>query len=244
MSGVILVAALLVVAFEFQNIVSWWRGRVLAGTDGTSRDFTIIVPLFGHPRYFEARASLLPYRANVLVAMEVTPPVMQAFADELEADGWRVSRSRIASPNPALLVERGLADVTTAYALRLDADTIVGDDIPAAVAALAADGADLASTKVEVSNPQRLPARIQRLEYRIAMLTRHYRPWLTSGACFIAKTTALRAIFGHHSKWTPGEDIETGRTAVALRMKIRHADVTVHTEVPETWWALLRQRRL
>ncbi|HEX8646397.1 MAG TPA: glycosyltransferase family 2 protein [Thermoleophilaceae bacterium] len=244
MSTLILIAALLVIAFEFQNLISWWRGRVLDVTEVESRDFTIIVPLFGDPRYFEARESLQRYRKNVLVAMEVTPSVMEAFADELEADGWGVSRIRAANPNPALLVAEALRVVTTTYALRLDADTLVDDDIPAAVAALAADGGDIASTKVDVSNAVGVPAKMQRLEYRIAMLTRHYRPWLTSGACFIARTNALRAIFARHTKWTPGEDIETGRVAVALRMKIRHVDVTVRTAVPETWWALLRQRRL
>jgi cellulose synthase/poly-beta-1,6-N-acetylglucosamine synthase-like glycosyltransferase len=78
----------------------------------------------------------------------------------------------------------------------------------------------------------------------MAMLSRHFRPWLTSGACFIAKTDSLRLIFEQHSLWTPGEDIETGRTAHTLRMKIRHADFVVTTDVPETWPALIKQRRL
>jgi hypothetical protein len=44
--------------------------------------------------------------------------------------------------------------------------------------------------------------------------------------------------------WTPGEDIETGRTALALRMRIRHLDMVVHTDAPDTWRALVDQRRL
>jgi cellulose synthase/poly-beta-1,6-N-acetylglucosamine synthase-like glycosyltransferase len=44
--------------------------------------------------------------------------------------------------------------------------------------------------------------------------------------------------------WTPGEDIETGRTALALRMRIRHLDMVVHTDAPESWRALFGQRRL
>ena len=47
-----------------------------------------------------------------------------------------------------------------------------------------------------------------------------------------------------HSAWTPGEDIETGRVAHALGMRVRHCDVVVRTEVPESWRALARQRRL
>jgi hypothetical protein len=52
-----------------------------------------VIPLFGHPRYLDGREAIAQYRENVLVALEVTPPVMEAFADELEAEGWRVSGS-------------------------------------------------------------------------------------------------------------------------------------------------------
>jgi cellulose synthase/poly-beta-1,6-N-acetylglucosamine synthase-like glycosyltransferase len=47
-----------------------------------------------------------------------------------------------------------------------------------------------------------------------------------------------------HCSWTPGDDIETGRTALALRMRVRHLDMVVHTDAPESWRALFRQRRL
>jgi cellulose synthase/poly-beta-1,6-N-acetylglucosamine synthase-like glycosyltransferase len=78
----------------------------------------------------------------------------------------------------------------------------------------------------------------------MAMLARHFRPWLTSGACFLARTDSLRAILDRHSLWTPGEDIETGRIALALKMRIRHLDVVVETDAPDSWRALARQRRL
>jgi hypothetical protein len=235
---------LLLLAFEFQNLLSWWRGRVVATHVDESWDFTIVVPVFGHPRYFAERDALIRYRPRVLVALEVTPPHMRAFADELQAEGWKVARLELPDPNPAALVAAALPYVTTEHAVRLDADTRVGLDLPQAVAAMARSGADLCSVKVEASNPVTLAAKLQAAEYRMSMLSRHFRPWLTSGACFIARTEALRAIFDHHSRWTPGEDIETGRAAHALRMKIRHADITVWTEVPETWPALFRQRRL
>jgi cellulose synthase/poly-beta-1,6-N-acetylglucosamine synthase-like glycosyltransferase len=76
------------------------------------------------------------------------------------------------------------------------------------------------------------------------MLARHFRPWLTSGACFLARTDALRLIMARHSMWTPGEDIETGRVALALRMRIRHLDIVVHTDAPVSWRGLIRQRQL
>jgi cellulose synthase/poly-beta-1,6-N-acetylglucosamine synthase-like glycosyltransferase len=137
-----------------------------------------------------------------------------------------------------------LPHVTTSYTLRLDADTGIGAGLERIVAAVAAAGADICSTKVEAENPHTTAAKLQALEYRMAMLSRHFRPWLTSGACFIGRTESLKLIFDRHSLWTPGEDIETGRTAHALRMKIRHADFVVTTDVPQTWDALFRQRRL
>jgi hypothetical protein len=240
-----IVVSTILVAFDFQNLLAWWHGKLVSPGVEESTDFTIVVPLFGHPRYFDGRAAIARYQANVLVALEVTPPRMQEFALELEAEGWKVCRIELPDdPNPAGLMKRALADVTTTYALRLDADTYIGAGLERMIAAVAANGADLCSTKVEAHAAHTTAAKLQALEYRMAMLSRHFRPWLTSGACFIGKTDSLRLIFDQHSLWTPGEDIETGRTALALTLKIQHADFVVTTDVPQTWPALIKQRRL
>lgn len=235
----------ILVAFDLQNLLAWWHGKLVTPGVEESTDFTIVVPLFGHPRYFDGRAAITRYQANVLVALEVTPPRMQEFALELEAEGWKVCRIELPNdPNPAGLMKQALADVTTTYALRLDADTYIGPGLERMIAAVAANGADLCSTKVEAEAAHTTAAKLQALEYRMAMLSRHFRPWLTSGACFIGKTDSLKLIFDQHSLWTPGEDIETGRTALALKLKIQHADFVVTTDVPQTWAALIKQRRL
>jgi hypothetical protein len=242
-SFLLVALGLFLVAFDFQNLLSWWGGRVLKPGDQKSRDFTIVVPLFGHPRYFEPER-LLRYRQHVLVAMEVSPPIMAEYADRLESEGWKIERLHIEDPNPAALVAAALPAVETKYMLRLDADTVVDDKVPAAVAAAHAAGADLCSIKCAVGNRTNVVTKMQALEYRMAMLARHFRPWLTSGACFLARTEALREVMARHSKWTPGEDIETGRTALALKMRIRHLDMVVETDAPDTWRALFNQRRL
>jgi cellulose synthase/poly-beta-1,6-N-acetylglucosamine synthase-like glycosyltransferase len=244
LSQLTLILAIALVAFDFQNLLSWWGGRTIKPGTAASTDFTIIVPLFGHPRYFERRGELLPYRLQVMVAVEVSTPLMADFAHQLEEEGWRVARLMVESPDPARLVKASLPAVTTTYTLRLDADTSVGDDLGRAVAAVAATGAELCSIKCAVANRVNVVTKLQALEYRMAMLARHFRPWLTSGACFLARTDSLRLIMDRHSLWTPGEDIETGRTALALRMRIHHLDITVETEAPDTWQALVRQRRL
>lgn len=239
-----LVVAAVLVAFDFQNLLSWWGGRTIKPAVESSYDFTIVVPLFGHPRYFDRRADLLGYQGNVLVALEVSAPIMADFAHQLEGEGWQVERLVLPNPNPAALLKAALPAVTTTYTFRLDADTSVGDDVARAVAAVRASGADLCSIKCGVANRTNIVTKFQYLEYQMAMLARHFRPWLTSGACFVARTESLREILDRHSMWTPGEDIETGRTALALRMRVRHLDMVVQTDAPDSWPALIRQRRL
>jgi hypothetical protein len=242
-SAFLLVVAIFLVAFDFQNLLSWWGGRTIKPGRQTSQDFTIVVPVFGHPRYFDGER-LLRYRHRVLIAMEISAPLMAGLADELEADGWHVQRLEVTDPNPAALIAAALPAVATKFTFRLDSDTVVGDDVAAAVAAADMAGADLCSIKCAVLNRTNVVTKLQALEYRMAMLCRHFRPWLTSGACFLARTDALREIMARHSAWTPGEDIETGRTALALRMRIRHLDMVVHTDAPDSWRALVQQRQL
>ena len=133
--------------------------------------------------------------------------------------------------------------MTTGFVLRMDADTTPLEDVGRFIAAMSADGADLASVKVRVADPRNHVHRFQDLEYQMAMLSRHFRPWLTSGACFAARTEALALILEHHSLWFPGEDIETGRIAHALKLRVRHLDMTVETDAPASWRSLLAQRR-
>jgi cellulose synthase/poly-beta-1,6-N-acetylglucosamine synthase-like glycosyltransferase len=230
--------------FDFQNVLAWWRGRILSPNAQRSTDFTIIVPVYGHPRYFDNRDSLRRYQANVIVSIDVSRLIMRVFADVLEREGWRVHRALITRPTAPGLIRDALPRVTTTYVLRMDADTRPLDEIEPFVAAMARDGAELCSTRISVADPSTEAQRFQALEYRMAMLARHFRPWLTSGACYAARTSALRTILAWHSMWPPGEDIETGRIAHAYKMRIRHLDLRVETTAPQTWPDLFNQRRL
>jgi hypothetical protein len=185
-----IVASVVLVAFDFQNLLAWWHGKLVIAGEQASWDFTIVIPLFGHPRYLDGREAIAQYRENVLVALEVTPPVMEAFADKLEAEGWRVSGSACRRRTQPLLRRDALAGVTTGYALRLDADTHIGPDLERMIAAVIASDVDLGSVKVEAENRTTVATKLQALEYWMAMLSRHFRPWMTSGACFIGKTDA------------------------------------------------------
>ena len=237
---------LAVVLMDMQNVLSWSRRRVLALAEAGCDDFTIIVPLYGSPSYFADRDRVADLKPHVLVAAAMDTPAMRRGADELEAEGWRVLRVETGAARataPILMgaaIESGAVDTT--YAARLDADTVPTPGFARAVEAIRQDGADLASLKCHILEPHTLCERMQAQEYRMAMLSRHLRPRLTSGAGYIGRVEALRAIFRLHTGVFFSEDVETGRIAWQLRMRIRHVDYEILTAAPESWRALWRQR--
>jgi cellulose synthase/poly-beta-1,6-N-acetylglucosamine synthase-like glycosyltransferase len=230
-----------VLLLDVQNAAARWRA-VLRPADEPSDDYTILVPLYGDPRYFRNRRGLEAYRDRVALVVRLGPPSMSQFAAEAERDGWRVIRCERGASPPELLRE-ALPAVATSWVIRVDGDTEFTVDPGRAVAAAAAADADVCSVKIVPTSTRTLAERLQALEYAMAMLGRHHRPWLTSGACFAARTDALAEILDRHSGWFLGEDIEVGVIARRLRMRIRHLDFPAFTEVPSDFVSLARQRR-
>ena len=244
----------LLILFDFQNVLSRDRRRVLAKAAEACFDFTIVLPVYGNPCYIADPFGLEAYKDNILIALDVGPATqarsgeaMRAFAGELEEEGWRVALVELDSPGPPSIVRevlrRGL--VTTRYLIRMDCDTVIpGGDIQYAIEAMRRDGADICSVKTHARYTRTWCERFQALEYRMAMLSRHYRPWMLSGACLVGKTDVMLAVLEQHSDSYFGEDSETGRIAHARRLRVRHLDVEVATEVPRFWGSLFRQRRI
>jgi hypothetical protein len=242
-----LIPLIAVIAFDMQNVLSWDGRRVLKPqADEECNDYTLLIPLYGHPRYFseENQQGLAQYKDHVVVICDVGTDAMVEGADRLESDGWRVHRCRFEIPTAPLLMKSALdgGAVKSQYVIRLDADTYVPPGLGHAVAAVRADGADLCSTKCHVANRVNFVTKMQAQEYKMAMLSRHYRPWMLSGACYIAKTTAAKAILAQHTLWFLAEDSEAGRIAWQRKMRIRHLDFRVYTDAPDTWRGLARQR--
>ena len=228
---------------DAQNALRILR-RPLVPTEVISNDFTFLIPLYGHPRYFRNEEFLTPYKHQTLLLVNVDDEPMRGFADEKELDGWRVVRVNAARRrSPGHMLIQGLDAVETTYAIRMDGDSSCADHPGRAVAAAMAAGADLCSVRVVPSRRDTLIEKLQGVEYDVSMLGRHIRPWLTSGACMIAKTSSYRRIMRHHSLYYYGEDVETGMIAKYLRMWVGHVDFTVYTDVPETFGAWLQQRR-
>jgi cellulose synthase/poly-beta-1,6-N-acetylglucosamine synthase-like glycosyltransferase len=232
------------VSLDMQNLASRW-GRVISLGDETSADYTLVVPIFGDPRYFRNGDYLNGFRDRTLLAVNVDGPTMEQFVIELREAGWRVHASRLTGrvSCPEIVLD-ALRSVETEYVIRIDGDTISYEDPGRAVAAARAAGADLCSVKVTVSRRETLIEKLQAVEYDMSMLGRHNRAWMTSGACMIARTSALRGILSSHSFWFPGEDIETGVIAKHFRLSVRHVDVRFYTDAPETFRAWLRQRKM
>jgi cellulose synthase/poly-beta-1,6-N-acetylglucosamine synthase-like glycosyltransferase len=236
-------------AFDLQNVLAYWRGRVLVTTDETTLDYTVVVPVYGHPRYLRNLRYLARMKHNVVIAIDMGSAPMHSFAALLVRYGWRVHVTDLGeNVGPDSILQAVLEDgaVTTTWVVRLDADTWAEGDIGTAIAAAERDGAQMCSVKCHAAPPRSLCERLQDVEYKMAMRTRHFRPWMTSGACILGKTHAYRAVLERHSLnfATCGGDIETGQIARNLRMRIRHVDFLVFTEVPATWRTLFRQRLL
>lgn len=234
-------AIVLLVLLDMQNVLARCR-RVVRAAETTSDDYTIVVPVYGHPRYFANAEALAPYRDRVLLALDTSTPEMRRYAARIARAGWRVHRCTT-SRSLSMLIASALKRVDTTWAIRLDGDASFVEDPGRAIAAAADDAADFYSVKIAPSHTARLVEKLQAVEYAAAMLGRHHRPWLTSGACMIARTDAFRHALAHHSQWFLGEDIETGLIARRLGLRVAHLDVQVHTDVPDGWRALWRQRR-
>jgi cellulose synthase/poly-beta-1,6-N-acetylglucosamine synthase-like glycosyltransferase len=239
-----LLLLVILVSLDMQNLASRW-GRIIELGDETTTDFTILVPIFGDPGYFRNGDYLTQYKQHTLLAVNVGSPKMERFVADLQSRGWRVHRAqltgRVSCPE---LVFDALQKVTTRYVIRMDGDTVSREHLGRAIAAVHGADADLCSVKVTVSRRKTLIEKLQAVEYDMSMLGRHNRAWMTSGACMIARTAALRVILSSHSYWFPGEDIETGVIAKHYRLSVRHLDMRFYTDAPETFRAWFRQRRM
>lgn len=234
---------LCMVAFDLQNTVAYFRRGVRPGTRSTD-DFTILVPIYGSPEYLTNFGFLRRYKANTMLVVNATTERLVQWADGLEDDGWRIHRTFFpGKPTPPVMMRDAIGAVSTTYAVRLDGDSVVKGDLGAAVASVADHGKHLCSTRVLPSRRKTLAEKVQGVEYDIAMRNRYLRPWSTSGACHIGRTDAMRQILASHTCGYFAEDVEMGFLAKHFRMAVGYLDLTVVTDVPESFRRLGKQRR-
>jgi hypothetical protein len=75
-SAFVLLAVL--VSLDMQNLASRWA-RVVSLGEETSSDYTLIVPIFGDPKYFRNGEYLGRFRDRTLLAVNVDSPKMRRF---------------------------------------------------------------------------------------------------------------------------------------------------------------------
>ncbi len=126
--------------------------------------------------------------------------------------------------------------------LLIDADTYAPKNVNNLVRAFGTHQLDIASLRCEAARPQKLIEVLQAYEYRLAMDNRRMDPWLTSGACNIAKAGVYREVFSRHSNFFAGGDIEIGKLAQVMGYKIAHLNFTFYTAVPDTFKDWFNQR--
>ena len=126
--------------------------------------------------------------------------------------------------------------------LLMDADTYSHQNVNNLMRTFIAEGIDVSSLRCEVANPQTIIENLQAFEYRLAMDNRRMDPWLTSGACNVAKASVLQRVFSKHSHFFAGGDIEIGKLAQVMGYKVKHIDFTFYTAAPDTFKDWFNQR--
>jgi hypothetical protein len=125
----------------------------------------------------------------------------------------------------------------------LDGDSTTERDISYLVGELEFRNLDIASVRIVPNNgSETILTRLQKFEYRTAMNFRYHCPWLISGACHTAKTSALRDIMNRHSLFFQGNDVEIGLLSQILGYKIGHIPFVVLTSIPTNIIDWSRQR--
>jgi hypothetical protein len=218
--------------------------------------YLIMPTVYGDISYLQNITFLKKYRANVLIctSKHETQEFYTALRKVCRKYGFRyvcadLPTTRTGYNKNAYTIYKGVfsnlrnlkVPVNTPCIL-IDADTIANNSVNSLVKAFIKSELDIASLRCEVLKPKSIIQKLQEFEYKLAMDNRRMDPWLTSGACNIAKASVYKKIFAKHSDFFAGGDIEIGKIAAISGLKIGHIDFTFFTEVPVTLKDWYKQR--
>ncbi len=236
---------------DLQVLLSYARKPLDIPDDGLE-DYTVLVPLYNSPRYFKNKAFTDTIKNRTILCISTSNAEMEMFADQVEQKGYSVIRIkenpespwhvlRLALNPQLILLQEALPQVPTRYLVFLDGDTVPQQDLGRACAAIDGGGYDLASVNVMPSSAESSMAKLQRIEYYLAMRTRNFRPWLTSGACIVGRTETMRLVMDNHTTFFYGGDIEIGKQGKTVG-RVCHLNFNVATEVPSSFGGWFKQR--
>jgi Glycosyl transferase family group 2 len=217
-------------------------------------DFAVLVPIYGNIKYLENVEYLARYGQRVVLCTTTgeSPAFNEALVNISRRYGFRIFRATADNSSTAggkratggtvrdTVIKAVLPTIDARYVVCIDADTTTTRPLERLVGALHSRGLDVASIRLVPSNEhESLLTRFQAHEYRLAMQLRIIAPWLLSGACHAARTSALRQIMDNHSLFFQGNDVEAGVLADAMGFRVGHVPFEVPTAVPNTvkaWW--------
>lgn len=212
----------------------------------TSEDFSILIPIFGNMSYLRNVDFLSEYGSKVILC--TTTHESEQFNADIEriadARGFRIYRSKVVTDvkNKEELIRDGFEIVESKYCVFLDGDTVSKDSLNKLVGQFEKKKYDVASVRILSAKNSTLMEKMQNIEYELAMDARKVYPWLTSGACIVAKTRVIREVMSHHSLFFSGGDIEIGKLASMLGYSVGHIPAVFYTDVPPTFKVWFRQR--
>jgi hypothetical protein len=233
-----------------------------------SEDFAVLVPIFNDIKYLRNAQYLARYGEKVVICTsdQESPEFYESLYREARLRGFQVSVSPTSSlrqrTNPFAVLSRALvqrnssavthrdeivrnsaSSVSAGVTIFLDGDTECSEDLAVVAGAFESSGFDVASVRVMPSTRLRtLAQRMQRYEYSLAMDARWIYPWLTSGAAMIGRSSSMLRIMSSHSLFFSGGDIEVGKLARLMGMKVGHLPFQFFTDVPDTLRKWFRQR--
>jgi cellulose synthase/poly-beta-1,6-N-acetylglucosamine synthase-like glycosyltransferase len=153
-----------------------------------------------------------------------------------------IKRRVFAEKARGVLLFEEVDGIDNTYCVFLDGDTVCHEDLRKVVGEFHARDLDLSSVRIIPSHTNTLMERMQQFEYQFAMDGRKLYPWMTSGACMVAKAGVLQEVLRHHSHFFQGGDIEIGKLCYSLGYNVGHLDTEFYTDVPETFRKWFKQR--
>lgn len=218
---------------------------VLCTTTKESAEFDVAINRIAEENGFRI------FRSDVPLASSVSKPnPWRLFTSTLHGKGVTKKVEDITKASDRFnkeiardeIIRDSFEAINTSYCIFLDGDTVAHEKLFKLVHLMRELDFDLASVRVLASKQDTIMEKLQAVEYDLAMDARKIYPWLTSGACMVAKTNMIKKIMQHHSLFFSGGDIEIGKLAGIMKYKIGHIRFEFYTDVPSTFLSWFKQR--